>query len=155
MGCVSSKDVEELKEQVRGIQDQQRTLLGAIEELNHNLQQQSQDSEGLKPEQIQLSNQDARTISEEEIKSINDSLKTLEKGLSLLLAKTYEPVTKVIERKHNGIRKLTEQISNHLRTVQSPGGQTPDKTKLLNIQKKLSEMETRFTELSSPLTSPR
>ena len=89
---------------------------------------------------------------QEDIKAIKDSLKSVEKGLPLLLVKTYEPVTKVIERKHKGIRKLTEQISRQI-SLQSQDGRTPEK--ILNIQQKLQEVEARFTDLTSPLASPR
>ena len=84
------------------------------------------------------------------MKTIADSVKSLEKVISLLLVKTYEPVTKVIERKHKGIRKLTEQIVRNS-SIRSPDGRAP--AEILSIQEKLKEVEAKFTDLTSPQKS--
>ena len=148
MGCASSRDVSELREGLEVVQQQQTEILQAIASLGRRLSQGEDKDGGLGAGQV-----DVQGLSSGQVDAVMDSLASLEKGLSLLLVKAYEPVTKTIERKHRGIRRLTEQISSHLRTVQTPDGRTPDK--VLRIQKQLQDMETRFAELASPLTTPR
>lgn len=155
MGCATSVEVEALRVKLESVQEEQQAsnkeVLEYLVKLNKDVEETKKylcGPEALSIDEIQVKNKSSsHSITEEELQLVKGSLKAIEKGVSLLLVKSYEQKTKVIERKHAGIKKLTEQISQELK---SPDRRTPVKY----IQEKLVEVEASLDKITD-LTSPR
>ena len=92
---------------------------------------------------------------EKKVDNAVSRLTSIEKGISLLLVKQMEPVTRAIERKHSGILDLAEKIKEHMRGQAEAHAEGTTPANVRFIEKKLLEAERTILNLSPRVSMNR